>query len=123
MRQITRCSLRRRVRAYALTILPALMQLAQTRMRLAPPATLAFTGRRLTFQRRRLTLWACEILFPNCGPLPQIWQICAMTDSVFREFSRRRWPPYEDRKRRSTADQSSSARLDENASPAHPLNY
>ena len=33
--------------------------------------TLAFTGRRLTFQRRRATLWAWLIVFPNCGPLPQ----------------------------------------------------
>jgi hypothetical protein len=60
--------------AYALTILPALMQRVQTRIRLLPPSTAAFTGRRLTFQRRLETLWACEILLPNCGPLPQILQ-------------------------------------------------
>src|ERR1700722_1226852 len=67
---------------YAFTILPALMQLVHTRIRFAPPPTAALTGRRFTFQRRLDTLCACEILFPNCGPLPQILQTCAMTNSV-----------------------------------------
>ena len=43
----------------ALTTLPVLMQLVQTRIRLlAPPSSLAFTGRRFTFQRRRVVLLA-----------------------------------------------------------------
>lgn len=45
------------------------------------PATFAFTGCRFTFQRRRLLLFACETLLPNCGPLPQTEQTCAMTNS------------------------------------------
>ena len=63
--------------------LPLLMQLVQTRtfFALLLPSILALTGRRLTFQRRRVTLCACEMLLPNCGPLPQISQTCAMTDS------------------------------------------
>src|SRR5207248_8472731 len=40
-------------------------------MRLVAPPTLARTGRRLTFQRRLVTLCAWLMLFPNCGPLPQ----------------------------------------------------
>ncbi len=60
---------------YALTILPALMQLAQTRtFLLALGPTLTLTGRRLTFHRRRVTLCACDTLLPNCGPLPQTSQ-------------------------------------------------
>ena len=59
---------------YALVILPVLMQLVQTRMRLAAPLTTALTGCKLTFQRRLVTLCACETLLPNCGPLPQISQ-------------------------------------------------
>ena len=43
---------------YAFVTLPLRRQLAHTRMRWLPPATLARTGRRLTFQRRRLTLCA-----------------------------------------------------------------
>jgi hypothetical protein len=31
-------------------------------------------------------LCACEMLFPNCGPLPQTWQTCAMTYSTFLDF-------------------------------------
>lgn len=62
-------------KAYALTILPDLMQLAQTRIfLLALGPTLTLTGRRLTFHRRRVTLCACDTLLPNCGPLPQISQ-------------------------------------------------
>ena len=44
--------------SYALAILPLLMQLAQTRMRLEAPFTRALTACRLTFQRRRVTLCA-----------------------------------------------------------------
>jgi len=72
-----------------LTILPVLMQLVQTRMRLLPPSTLALTGCRLTFQRRRVVLWACEMLLPNCGPLPQRSHFCAMTCSNFKSRGRR----------------------------------
>ncbi len=57
------------------------MQLVQTRMRLLPPMILALTACRLGFQRRRVVLWACEMLFPNCGPFPQSSHFCAMTDS------------------------------------------
>ena len=64
---------------YAFTTLPLRRQEVQTRIRLALPPTLALMGRRLTFQRRLVTLWAWLMLFPNCGPLPQIAQICAMT--------------------------------------------
>src|SRR5437868_11846090 len=39
----------------------------------------ALTGRRFTFQRRLVTLWAWLMLLPNCGPLPQISQTLAMT--------------------------------------------
>jgi hypothetical protein len=57
------------------------MQLVQTRMRLLPPSVLALTGWRFTFQRRRVVLCACEMLLPNCGPLPQRSHLCAMTCS------------------------------------------
>ena len=43
---------------YPLAILPFLMQLVQTRMRLVAPLTRALTACRLTFQRRRVTLCA-----------------------------------------------------------------
>src|SRR6185312_3488267 len=56
------------------------MQLVQTRTRLATPFVTAFTVCRLGFQRRRVTLCACEILLPNCGPLPQNSHTCAMTN-------------------------------------------
>ena len=65
--------------AYALTTLPLRRQEVQTRMRLVAAPTLACTGRRFTFQRRLVTLWAWLMLFPNCGPLPQSSQTCAMT--------------------------------------------
>src|SRR5260221_11503169 len=68
-------------RRYALTTLPDFRQLVQTRTRLLAPFTMARTGRRFTFQRRRLTLWAWLIAFPNCGPLPQTSHTRAMTDS------------------------------------------
>src|ERR1700679_1299379 len=72
----------------ALTIFPVLMQLVQTRRRLEAPLTRALTAWRLTFQRRRLTLCACEMLLPNCGPLPQISQICAMVKlQIFQGLS------------------------------------
>src|SRR5205085_3638049 len=51
--------------------LPLRMQEVQARMRLLTPFTMARTGRRFTFQRRLVTLWAWLILLPNCGPLPQ----------------------------------------------------
>src|SRR5262252_233211 len=55
------------------------MQLVQTRRRLLPPFTRALTGRRFTFQRRLLTLCACEMVLPERGPLPQTSHTCAMT--------------------------------------------
>jgi len=58
--------------------LPDFRQVVQTRTRLFAPLMRARTGRRFTFQRRRLTLWAWLILFPNCGPLPQMSQTCAI---------------------------------------------
>src|ERR1700761_8518172 len=57
------------------------MQLVQTRTRLATPLVTAFTVCRLGFHRRRVTLCACEMLLPNCGPLPQNSHTCAMTIS------------------------------------------
>ena len=65
-------------RAYALTTLPLRRQEVQTRIRLVAAPPLACTGRRFTFQRRLVTLWAWLMLFPNCGPLPQISHTCAM---------------------------------------------
>ena len=64
--------------AYALAIFPLLMQLVQTRRLLLAPLTSAFTFWRFTFQRRRVTLCACEMLLPNCGPLPQTSHTCAI---------------------------------------------
>jgi len=66
---------------YALTTLPLRKQEVQTRMRLVAPFTLARTGRRFTFQRRRDTLWAWLMVFPESGFLPQISQTCAMDRS------------------------------------------
>jgi hypothetical protein len=57
-----------------------LMQEVQTRTRLAAPFTIARTGRRFTFQRRLLTLWAWLMLFPNCGPLPHTSHTRAISD-------------------------------------------
>jgi hypothetical protein len=65
-------------RAQAFATFPLLMQVAQTRIRLGAPFTIAFTTCRFTFHRRRVTLCACEMLLPKRGPLPQISQTCAM---------------------------------------------
>jgi hypothetical protein len=65
---------------YALTTLPDLRQDVQTRTRLDAPFTIARTGRRFTFQRRLLTLWAWLMLFPNCGPLPHTSHTRAMVN-------------------------------------------
>jgi len=67
--------------SYALTTLPLRRQEAQTRTRLEPPATLARTGRKLTFQRRLVMLWAWLTLLPVRGFLPQTEHTCAMTSS------------------------------------------
>src|ERR1017187_3854466 len=48
-------------------------------MRLVAAPTRACTGRRLTFQRRLVTLCAWLIWLPACGFLPQISHCCAMT--------------------------------------------
>jgi len=66
------------VKPYALTTLPLRRQEVQTRIRLVAAPTLAWTGRRFTFQRRLVTLWAWLMLFPNCGPLPQSSHTCAI---------------------------------------------
>src|SRR5579863_6290677 len=70
--------LRRGCEPYALATLPLLMQLVHTRRLLGAPLTIAFTFCRFTFQRRRVTLCACEMLLPNCGPLPQTSHTCAI---------------------------------------------
>src|SRR6266404_7213819 len=69
---------------YAFTTLPLRRHDVQTRIRLVAAPTLACTGRRLTFQRRLVTLWAWLMLFPNCGPLPQISQTRAITPESFQ---------------------------------------
>ena len=48
-------------------------------MRLVVAPTRACTGRRFTFQRRLVTLWAWLMRFPDCGFLPQISHCCAMS--------------------------------------------
>ena len=64
---------------YAFAILPLLMQLAHTLIRFGLPFTSALTACRFTFQRRFVTLCACEMLLPNCGPLPQTSHTCAIS--------------------------------------------
>src|SRR5580704_5764676 len=64
---------------YALTTLPLRMQEVHTRIRLVVAPTRACTGRRFTFQRRLVTLWAWLMRFPDCGFLPQISHCCAMS--------------------------------------------
>src|ERR1035437_1947365 len=64
---------------YALTTLPLRRQDVHTRMRLVVAPTRACTGRRFTFQRRLVTLWAWLMRFPDCGFLQQISHCCAMT--------------------------------------------
>src|SRR5208282_479450 len=64
---------------YALTTFPLRMQAVQTRMRFVVAPTRACTGRRFTFQRRLVTLWAWLMRFPDCGFLPQMSHCCAMT--------------------------------------------
>jgi len=69
-------------------------------MRLVAAPTRACTGRRLTFQRRLVTLWAWLMRFPDCGFLPQISHCCAMTaidpfrglDGNFYSTGFRPWP-------------------------------
>src|SRR4029077_9527468 len=53
----------------------------QTRIRVPWTLTLSCTGRKLTFQRRLVTLWAWLMRFPACGFLPQISHCCAIDDS------------------------------------------
>src|ERR1700730_11646319 len=56
-------------------------------MRLVAAPTRACTGRRLTFHRRFVTLWAWLMRFPACGFLPQISHCCAMmTPENFRTW-------------------------------------
>ncbi len=50
----------------------------QTRMRRMVPSTTARTRCKFGFQRRLVTLWACEMLLPNWGPFPQISQTLDM---------------------------------------------
>ncbi len=63
----------------ALRILPAEMQLVQTRIRLRVPFSVTtWTGWRFGSQRRFVRLFAWLTLFPLRGPLPQIGQTAAM---------------------------------------------
>src|ERR1700730_42139 len=56
-------------------------------MRFVAAPTRACTGRRLTFHRRLVTLWALLMRFPACGFLPQISHCCAMmTPENFRTW-------------------------------------
>src|ERR1017187_80745 len=65
------------------------MQDVHTRMRFVVAPTRACTGRRFTFQRRLVTLWAWLMRFPDCGFLPQISHCCAMTAiDPFRDLGR-----------------------------------
>src|SRR5436189_173743 len=55
----------------ALIIFPDLMQRVQTFIRPFPPAgSWTRIDCRFGSKRRRVLLFACETLFPNCGPLP-----------------------------------------------------
>jgi len=65
--------------SYALTTLPLRRQEVHTRIRLVVAPTRACTGRKFTFHRRLVTLWAWLMRFPDCGFLPQISHSCAMT--------------------------------------------
>jgi hypothetical protein len=78
-KQVTAARLRRAYRQAALAIFPALIQLAQTFIRLLPPVG-NFTRMdcRLGLKTRGVRLFACETLLPNCGPLPQTSQRFAM---------------------------------------------
>ena len=80
---------------YAFEILPLLMQLAHTRRRFGLPFTSALTACRFTFQRRFVTLCACEMLLPNCGPLPQTSHTCAISicSRLVFSFPRQLEPP------------------------------
>jgi len=54
-------------------ILPDLMHRVQALILLfAPEGSFTRTGWRFGLNRRRVLLFACETLFPNCGPLPQM---------------------------------------------------
>jgi hypothetical protein len=64
---------------YAFVTLPLRMHEVHTRIRFVAAPTRACTARRLTFQRRFVTLWAWLMWFPTCGFLPQISHCCAMT--------------------------------------------
>jgi phosphatidylinositol-3-phosphatase len=66
---------------YALVTLPLRMQEVQTRSCLVALPTRARTGRKLTFQRRLVTLCAWLMLFPERGPLPQISHTHAITET------------------------------------------
>ena len=57
---------------------PDFRHVVQTRMRRMVPSTTARTRCKFGFQRRLVTLCACETLLPKRGPLPQISQTLAM---------------------------------------------
>ena len=64
----------------AFATLPALMQDVQTFTRTFPPCgRWTRTDCKLGSKRRRVRLFACETLLPNCGPLPQTSHLLAMT--------------------------------------------
>ena len=57
---------------------PDFRHVVQTRMRRMVPSTTARTRCKFGFQRRLVTLCACEMLLPKRGPFPQISQTLAM---------------------------------------------
>jgi hypothetical protein len=63
------------------TTVPERRQRVQTLMRLVAPATTARTVWMLGWNRRGLTLWACDTVRPNAGALPQISQCFAISSS------------------------------------------
>src|SRR6185503_5080585 len=63
----------------AFATLPPLMHLAHTRWRSAPPlGSCTRTDCKFGLNLRRVLLFACETLLPNCGPLPQTSHLFAM---------------------------------------------
>jgi len=76
----------------AFATLPALMQLAQTFIRFAPPlGVLTRIDCRLGLKTRGVRLLACETLLPNCGPLPQTSQRFAMMTDLLLAYDATVW--------------------------------
>jgi len=64
----------------ALLTLPERIQRVHTLTYFGLPSTIARTRWMLGSHRRLVTLWACEILLPVIGPLPQISHRCAIVE-------------------------------------------